>query len=139
MSDLDELGRLRMIIEQTFKGGEGSGNFGHEGRPGEVGGSSSGGSYQNLSYSDFIKNAKGIDRNLNKHILYVGHTNTSYYGVTVLLHFDDSISDDTVKSFADKAIKGTNWKVERINTNDMSPNMKGNSKSILWKKGKGIA
>lgn len=33
--------RLKEIIEQTFKGGAGSGNFGHEGRPGEVGGSAS--------------------------------------------------------------------------------------------------
>lgn len=31
--------QLKEIIKQVFKGGEGSGNFGHAGRPGEVGGS----------------------------------------------------------------------------------------------------
>ena len=30
-------------IQESYKGGEGSGNFGHEGRPGEVGGSGEGG------------------------------------------------------------------------------------------------
>lgn len=43
---LSELKRANDLLEAALKGGEGSGNFGHSGRPGEVGGSGSGeGSY----------------------------------------------------------------------------------------------
>lgn len=38
--DTPEIIRLKEIILETMKGGEGSGYFGHFGRPGEVGGSS---------------------------------------------------------------------------------------------------
>lgn len=39
MTNNAELQQIKAIVNQTFKGGQGSGNFGHSGRPGEVGGS----------------------------------------------------------------------------------------------------
>lgn len=39
--DLEWVGALSILKEHTFKGGPGSGNFGHVGRPGKVGGSGS--------------------------------------------------------------------------------------------------
>ena len=35
---------IKFFVTKLLKGGEGSGNFGHEGRPGEIGGSGEGGS-----------------------------------------------------------------------------------------------
>ena len=67
MTDLAEMIRLRLIVKQTFKGGSGSGNFGHAGRPGEVGGSASG-NYGTIDKSELKKGAgklytfRGISR-----------------------------------------------------------------------------
>jgi hypothetical protein len=58
-----------MKIQLRFKGGAGSGNFGHQGRPGEVGGSSSGGSGIVVpSFGDIERRAGG-----NSGIAYVVH------------------------------------------------------------------
>lgn len=45
---------FRVIKEEKKKGGEGSGNFEHEGRPGEVGGSAPGGG-EKKSFSDVLR------------------------------------------------------------------------------------
>lgn len=54
--DNSEYIRLKEIVWQAFKGGEGSGNFGHAGRPGEVGGSASPLNGQRSSFIDSIQN-----------------------------------------------------------------------------------
>lgn len=63
LSVLSELG-----IPIEFDGGDGSGNWGHEGRPGEIGGSASGGGVHNRvktesgSYTSFSKKQKAASK-----------------------------------------------------------------------------
>lgn len=56
----------RVVIHAMQDGGEGSGNFGHEGRPGEVGGSGSGGGGGGLSESMTKKVKEGIEKGYEK-------------------------------------------------------------------------
>lgn len=50
--------KLKILVNsmQVMDGGDGSGNFGHKGRPGEVGGSSSNGTATIDNVKDFLKN-----------------------------------------------------------------------------------
>lgn len=61
MDTSPEIVRLKEIILESLKGGAGSGNFGHAGRPGEVGGSGSGGVSNTPEYWTDIKLRKGQD------------------------------------------------------------------------------
>ena len=53
-------GRICDITEKILDGGEGSGNFGHAGRPGEVGGSASNGSSENSAFKKEIDNLREV-------------------------------------------------------------------------------
>lgn len=46
-------------LDTFYNGGKGSGNFGHAGRPGEVGGSGKGGGYSPLSDDEKLQRARG--------------------------------------------------------------------------------
>lgn len=100
MTNNAELTRIRAIIDQTFKGGAGSGNFGHEGRPGEVGGSA--GERSNASDSGSLKKEMDnheVDRadigHLNNVVLYGnGEVRISHDGKFI----DNPRQDDISKS-----------------------------------------
>lgn len=74
MTDNAELARIKTIVNQTFKGGVGSGFFGHSGRPGEVGGSSSGnitsGAQRDKNFKKWFGNSKVVDENGKPQIVY---------------------------------------------------------------------
>ena len=68
------------VMEQHKHGGEGSGNFGHEGRPGEVGGSGEGGGSTFNDYSSNITDAGSVS-----HIKsIVEEEEYEYYGIRIL-------------------------------------------------------
>ncbi len=55
-------------IQESYKGGEGSGNFGHEGRPGEVGGSGEGGGTSNPKPSGGDSGSGDIETSVNERV-----------------------------------------------------------------------
>ena len=82
-----------------FMGGQGSGNFGHEGRPGEVGGSGEGGG--NLSHTE---HQKSLNPNLNHGDYWITPSGKLLY-LRDSLH-KDSLAEIGAKNIGDAIHKG---------------------------------
>lgn len=101
-----------------IKGGSGSGNFEHAGRPGQVGGSASA-SVRSLSPKELLKDVKSKLGDLKKDLVF----SASYVGSTMFgarLYFKPTTDPDKIKSVIGNALAYTNYTIDEFREHDLT-------------------
>lgn len=100
---------LKEVLSVALKGGKGSGNHGHAGRPGKVGGSTSRNIQQGLKIANFFEDSGYKKENPISGAFWMDRKGNCYIGKTWMTHYDGAREGLDVVISGVKEAQNSSW------------------------------